>query len=227
MRLSNVVLTGPDVGSRLSSVEVAQGSLVNGRERVLVNASNTNGQLGSGVSGAIRRACGVGFQEHILAALHARFGGNMVPGEVLVTEAGAHPTAKWVAHVAVMDYREGIHGGSFPDVQRIRDACTRLWVALEQLEEADLSVAMVALGAGTGGLSLRESVELACSTLSEHLKTREHSRLGRVVFYGYNLPEYIATVDIVSRYFALPEGSVSREVLDFVERSREQERQGR
>ncbi|MFY2562866.1 macro domain-containing protein [Corallococcus terminator] len=228
MRLSNVVLKSPDVGSRLSSVEVMQGSLVNGRERVLVNASNTNGQLGSGVSGAIRRACGgAGFQEHILTALNARFGGPMAPGEVLVTEAGAHPTAKWVAHVAVMDYREGIHGGSFPDTQRIREACARLWEALEQLDEADLSVAMVALGAGTGGLSLRESVELACSTLGEHLRAREHSRLGRVVFYGYNLPEYIATVDVVSRHFELPEGSVSREVLDFVERGREQERRGR
>ncbi|NTX63668.1 macro domain-containing protein [Myxococcus sp. CA051A] len=227
MRLSNVVLKSPDVGSRLSSVEVVQGSLVSGRERVLVNASNTNGQLGSGVSGAIRRACGEGFQEHILAALNARFGGPMAPGEVLVTEAGAHPTAKWVAHVAVMDYREGIHGGSFPDSQRIRAACVKLWETLEQLDEVDLSVAMVALGAGTGGLSLRESVDLACSTLSEHLSAREGSRLGRLVFYGYNLPEYIATVDIVSRYFALPEGSVSREVLDFVERCREQEQRGR
>ncbi|WP_338864755.1 hypothetical protein [Myxococcus stipitatus] len=47
------------------------------------------------------------------------------------------------------------------------------------------------------------------------------------MFYGYSLPEYAATVEVVSRYFALPEGSVPREVLEFVERCREQERQGK
>ena len=37
------------------TIEVVQGSLTDGDERVLVNASNTNAMLGSGVSGAIRR----------------------------------------------------------------------------------------------------------------------------------------------------------------------------
>lgn len=215
------------MGSRLSLVEVAQGSLVEGDARVLVNASNTNVQLGSGVSGAIRRACGPGFQEHLVEALRARFGGPMAPGEVLVTDAGTHPTAKWVAHVAVMDYREGMHGGSFPDLARVRASCVKLWDALEHLEDTKLSVAMVALGTGTGGLGLRDSVEMACATLTEHLRTREHSRMDRVVFYGYSLPEYAATVDVVSRFFELPEGSVPREVTEFVERCREQERQGK
>ncbi|WXH31936.1 hypothetical protein WA016_05916 [Myxococcus stipitatus] len=63
--------------------------------------------------------------------------------------------------------------------------------------------------------------------VTEHLRAREHPRLDRVVFYGYSLPEYAATVEVVSRYFALPEGSVPREVLEFVERCREQERQGK
>ncbi|QSQ14154.1 macro domain-containing protein [Myxococcus landrumensis] len=215
------------MSASLSVVEVAQGNLAEGDARVLVNASNTNVQLGSGVSGAIRRACGPGFQERIVTAMRERFGGPMAPGEVLVTDAGTHPTAKWVAHVAVMDYREGMHGGSFPDLARVQSSCAKLWEALELIEDTNLSVAMVALGTGTGGLGLRDSVEVACVTLTEHLRARAHTRLDRVVFYGYSLPEYAATVEVVSRFFALPEGSVPQEVLEFVARGREQERHGK
>jgi O-acetyl-ADP-ribose deacetylase (regulator of RNase III) len=38
-------------------VLVTQGSLTEGTETLLVNASNTNARLGSGVSGAIGAAC--------------------------------------------------------------------------------------------------------------------------------------------------------------------------
>src|SRR5206468_3941367 len=135
-------------------VQVRQGSLTDGDETVLVNASNTNGQLGTGVSAAIRAACGNGFQEKIVAALQARFGGPMEPGEVLVTDAGTHPRARHVAHVAVMDYREGFTGSSYPAVELIRGACVKLWRTLEAVDGGPHSVAMVALGAGTGGLGV-------------------------------------------------------------------------
>ena len=84
---------------------IKEGSLTDGDESVLVNASNTNAQLGTGVSAAIRQACGKGYQEKIFAALEEKFHGPMKPGEVLLTDAGTHPRAAWVAHVAVMDYR--------------------------------------------------------------------------------------------------------------------------
>ena len=62
-RLVNAILP------KMPTFLVVHGSLTDGAETVLVNASNTNCELGSGVSGAIRRACGLGYQEHIMAAL--------------------------------------------------------------------------------------------------------------------------------------------------------------
>jgi O-acetyl-ADP-ribose deacetylase (regulator of RNase III) len=201
----------------MPSFRVVHGSLTEGSEQVLVNASNTNCQLGSGVSGAIRRACGPGYQEHIVAALHARFGGPMPPGEVLLTDAGSHPNARYVAHVAVMDYRQGFHGGSFPSLSLIRKACARLWQAMEALRPPDpLSLAMVALGGGTGGLGARQPTEVACDTLAEHLGRHPETVLGRVVFYAYELPAYLAMVEVVSSRFPLEPGSVPADVQEYI-----------
>lgn len=198
---------------------VVHGSLTDGKESVLVNASNTDCQLGSGVSGAIRRACGPGYQEHIVEALRARFGGSMPPGEVLITDAGSHPHAHYVAHVAIMDYRHGFGADSFPSLSLIRQACGRLWQEVEGLRSATpLSVAMVALGGGTGRLGVRQPTEVACQSLTEHLNHHRDTAIGRLVFYGYELPEYLAMVEVVGAHFPLEPGSVPEQVQDYLKR---------
>lgn len=181
-------------------IAVVQGSLTDGTETVLVNASNTNVMLGSGVSGAIRQACGAGYQAHIAKALAERFKGPMTPGDVLVTDAGAHPTAKWVAHIAVMDYRQGMTGSSFPTLAVIHNGCTKLWPAIEELGE-DVTVAMVALGAGTGQLGVREPTRVACETLSRHIDTHPASHIKGVTFYGFMLHEHMAIAEVVKTTF--------------------------
>lgn len=183
-------------------VEFVQGSLTDGRELVLVNASNTNARLGSGVSGAIRRACGLHFQAEILEALQSRFGGPMPPGEVLLTTAGSHRTAKWVAHVAVMDYRKGMSPQSFPTLDTIRQGCARLWEVLETVPGAEpLSVAMVAVGAGTGDLSVAESTRVAAETLKAHGQLFSSSRIGRVRFYGFLAHELVPMVKALAHEY--------------------------
>lgn len=167
-------------------IEFAQGSLTDGSESVLVNASNTNATLGSGVSGAIRKACGPQLQGELTKALEATFRGPMEPGQVLVTNAGTHPRAKWIAHVAVMDYRQGMGPQSYPSLETVKHGCERLWDALEKVPGQErLSVAMVALGAGTGDLGVAEPTRLAAETLKAHCARTPESRIERVRFYGY------------------------------------------
>ena len=126
-------------------VQLHRGSLTDGHESVLVNASNTNCKLGTGVSGALSRSCGPRFQEQISLELTRKYGGPMKPGQVLVTHAGKHPRARWVAHVAVMDYREGFSGASFPSQGTIRTGCESLWDAVGTIVgTGPLSVAVVA-----------------------------------------------------------------------------------
>lgn len=182
------------------SIEVRQGNVTDADVDVLVNASNTLGRLGSGVSNAIRIACGAGFQESILRALRPR-GGALQPGDVLLTHAGTHPRAKFVLHVAVMDYREGARQ-SFPDEARIRRGSAGVWRAVEeQLPPGSWSIGMVALGAGTGGLGERLPTAITCASLQEHLAGRTSTKIGRVVFHGYSMPEYANVLDVVRASF--------------------------
>jgi O-acetyl-ADP-ribose deacetylase (regulator of RNase III) len=180
-------------------IEVRQGSVTDADVDVLVNASNTLGRLGAGVSAAIRAACGAGFQDVIDAALRAR-GGATEPGAVWLTHAGTHPRARFVAHVAVMDYRGGHIAGQLPDASRVQRASRALWQVLETLPQP-VSVGMVALGAGTGRLGERLPTELACKTLRAHLASCSTTKIERVVFHGYTVGEYANVADVVAQHF--------------------------
>jgi O-acetyl-ADP-ribose deacetylase (regulator of RNase III) len=193
-------------------VRVAQGSLTDGDETLLVNASNTNVALGAGVSAAIRAACGPGYQEHIAQALRETYGGPMEPGQVLLTDAGAHPRARWVAHVAVMDYREGFRASSFPTLEVIRTCCTNLVAGIDALPEP-VTVAMVALGAGTGQLGVRDPTRIACEAFAAYAKERgAASNVAGVTFYGYSLVEYAAMADVVCGVFPEVEATIPADV---------------
>lgn len=195
-------------------VSLHRGSLTDGHESVLVNASNTNCKLGTGVSGALSRSCGPRFQEQISLELTRKYGGPMKPGQVLVTHAGKHPRARWVAHVAVMDYREGFSGASFPSQETIRTGCESLWDAVETIVgTGKLSVAMVALGGGTGNLGVREPIRIAGETLKAHVAIHTNSRIEKVVFYGFMDHEYLAMAEVLLTMFPEIEQSLPKDVL--------------
>lgn len=197
-------------------VRVAQGSLTEGSQDVLINAGNTNMELGSGVSGAIRQACGAGYQDYLHEQLQIQCGGPLEPGAVLITGAGTHPNARYVAHAAIMDYRQGFTGSSYPSLELVEQSYARIWNALADLGEDGLSVAIVALGAGTGQLGARAPMEKACETLRTFLDGPRASAIGDLCFYGYSLIEYIATVEAVSRYFSVPPETLEPEVLAYM-----------
>ncbi|MBN1960244.1 MAG: macro domain-containing protein [Deltaproteobacteria bacterium] len=180
-------------------IKVQQGDLTQGDSLVLVNASNTNGILGAGVSAAISRTCGKELQTTITNALTKKFVGPMQPGDILITDAGKHPKAQFVAHVAVMDYRQGFNVDPFPTVQTIKLCCQNLWQTLEQLQADKITVAMVALGASTGQLGVRFPTEIACETLKAHLNSNTQSKIGEVTFYGYQPHEYTIMLEIISK----------------------------
>lgn len=186
-------------------------SLTDGPETVLVNASNTTVYLGSGVSAAIRRACGFGYQDHIQEALARVHGESMEPGMVLMTDAGTHPTARHVAHIAVMDYRDRSES-SFPTLEIVRLGCQNLWPAVADLPGGPHSVAMVALGAGVGNLGVTEPTRIACHTLKAHLAARPLS-IRAVAFYAIDLVELLAAARVVVAEFPEVRARLSDELL--------------
>ncbi len=200
-------------------VGLTRGSLTDGHEAVLVNASNTNCALGTGVSGAISRSCGPRFAQQVNLELQRKHAGPMRPGQVLMTHAGAHPRARWVAHVAVMDYREGFSGKSFPTLDTIRTGCESLWDAIEAVPgDGPLSVAMVALGGGTGSLGVREPIDIAAQTLKAHAAIHKTTRISQVVFYGYLEQEYFAMAEVLLRHYPELEARLPRDVVEFLSR---------
>lgn len=183
-------------------IEVMHGDIAAADADVLVNASNTGAWLGSGVSAAIARSCGAGFQDHIRRELVERFKGDMEPGEAFITDAGTHPRAKWIAHVAVMDYRDGHEDDAKPTLERIERGTRRMLDLLEELPAASLSLAMVALGRGTGGLGLRDSVRISARALRDHLAVRS-AKIAKVLFVGWSFPDYANMLDEVRQFFPI------------------------
>ncbi|MEQ8894458.1 MAG: macro domain-containing protein, partial [Sandaracinaceae bacterium] len=81
----------------------------------IVNASNPHVGLGSGVSGAIRAACGgAAFQTEVRRAWEDAFDEPLEAGDCLVTGAGTARAFRWVLHVPAVDYtaRDPETGGS-------------------------------------------------------------------------------------------------------------------
>jgi O-acetyl-ADP-ribose deacetylase (regulator of RNase III) len=191
-------------------IELRQGSVTDADVDVLVNASNTLLQLGSGVSGAIRIACGRGYQA-FLDQVCAEAGGGLEPGAVVVTHAGSHPRARWIAHLAVMDYRPNAELRG-PDEARLRRGTLELMDALAGIPEQGISVGMVALGAGTGNLGVRLPTTIACELLRE----RAPENVKRVVFHGFTLVEHLNVLDVVRRYFPVDLSRESEDVREYL-----------
>jgi O-acetyl-ADP-ribose deacetylase (regulator of RNase III) len=195
-----------------SPIEVAvwHGSIGDADVDVLVNASNTILKLGSGVSYAIGQSCGPGFQGVLDALLRDRYRGGLEPGAVVMTDAHQHLRAKDVAHVAVMDYREGAHIVSRPDADRLRRGYDALFAAIAASPDGPHSVAVVALGAGTGGFGLRQSVGLACERLAHHLETA--GGISQVLFVAYDALECANTFEAVKEHFDVDPSTLSADV---------------
>lgn len=140
----------------------------------IVNSSNPELGLGSGVSGAIRDACGgAEFQIEVRHAWEEEFDEPLQPDDCLVTSAGTATAFRWVLHVPSVDYRRrDPETGSSSGPSRV-EACTRaaLRESVRLANEHDLIgrfvLAIPLLGAGHGGLGEVQSIASMMNAASE------------------------------------------------------------
>ena len=141
----------------------------------VVNASNPQVALGSGVSAAIRAACGgAAYQAELYEALEEQFGQELGPGDCLVTGAGTSTAFRWVLHVPAVDYghRDPETGGS-TGPSRIRACTTAALEGARELgrsEKRPVSLAIPLLGAGAGGLGPVPSAEAVLGAVRTFLE---------------------------------------------------------
>ena len=161
------------------NVHVHTGSITDAAigAHAVVNASNPAVALGSGVSAAIREACGgTAFQKEVRARLEGEFDAELEPEDCLVTSAGTCTAFRWVLHVPAVNYRvrDTETGGSTGPRRVATCMSAALSEARSLAAENDLTgrfvLAAPLLGAGHGGLGAVTSLDAMLSGAQQHLK---------------------------------------------------------
>jgi len=155
----------------------------------IVNASNTRLQLGSGVSSAFRKVCGVVIQVEMLEK-YKSLQQKLHKGDVIATSSGKATNFKYALHAAVMDYNTGVRNtDKLPTLDSIHTILQNIepylkWYADNHNNEP-MKLVLPLMGCGVGSLNTKEVLEIYKSFFS-----REVSHQCEVVVYGYSVENY-------------------------------------
>jgi len=153
------------------SIEI--GDISSAKTHAVVNAANTQLWMGSGVAGAIKKRGGDIIEKEALAQAPVRPGGTALT-------TGGNLYAYYVIHVATME-----PGG--PATERAVHSGTMGALALAKDNDID-SVAFPALGAGVGGLEVRDCMRVMLTAIGNWLK--ENSQPAEVVIVLFDEDSY-------------------------------------
>ena len=153
----------------------------------IVNAANSSLLGGGGVDGAIHRAGG----PEILAdckKIVAKIG-SLPAGKAVIT-TGGNLGARHVIHTVGPIYRDGRHG----EPEKLA-SCYRESIRLAEQYRLE-SLSFPAISTGAYGYPVSEAAPIAISTTIEALKTAEHVRVVRLVFFDTDtLRQYISAAE--------------------------------
>ncbi|MBI1955274.1 MAG: macro domain-containing protein [Acidobacteria bacterium] len=152
-------------------IEIIQGDITEAAVEAIVNAANTDLQLGGGVAGAIRRKGGPWIQEH------CNWVGRIPLGEAATTEGGSLK-AKWVIHAASMEL------GGQTTAENLEAATRNSLLRAEQKKIR--SIAFPAIGTGIAGFDTKRCAEIMLRVVADYLKGK--TSLEWVVFVLYDEP---------------------------------------
>jgi len=169
---------------------VKQGNLLNERNATfIVNASNTTLVLGSGVSAAFRKKCGIQLQQEMFDKLQS-LDQKLQKGDVIATSAGTATNFKYALHAELMDYNQGINGkAKLPNIDTINLILNNIeaylqWYSDNHKEET-MKLVLPLMGCGVGGLNAKEVLGAYKSFF-----TKERSFDCEVVIYGHSTEDY-------------------------------------
>ena len=163
-------------------VVIKKGDIFNEKEAdFIVNPSNTELILGSGVSGAFRRVCGSLLQKEM-----RRFA-PIKQAEVAITDCPGHPEYKKALHAAVMDYTSKNPAPSFEVIKK----------SLQNIEKiikshSPCKVVLPLMGVGVGGLDKGKVIKIYKDFFSRNVNFDCD-----VVIYGYRDEDF----NLLKKYF--------------------------
>jgi len=170
------------------SIVVKQGNLLNEEADFIVNASNTKLILGSGVSLAFKRCCGIELQKEMNSILKS-MDSDLVQGDVVATSSGGTNTFTYALHVAIMNYNKGVkYTEKNPTIDVIEKALKNIenylfWYAKNKSNTIKLVLPL--MGCGVGGLDKANVIKLY-----KNFFTKQVNINCEVVIYGYSIEDY-------------------------------------
>jgi O-acetyl-ADP-ribose deacetylase len=154
-----------------SKVTLQQGDITEAAVDAVVNAANTQLQLGAGVAGAIRRKGGPSIQQACDAF------GPVPLGEAALT-GGGQLKAHYVIHAASM------HLGGLTNEDSLRNSTIN---SLKRAEEKRLtSIAFPAIGTGIAGFPMTRCAQIMLEEVRTHLQGM--TTLQQVLFVLFDEP---------------------------------------
>jgi O-acetyl-ADP-ribose deacetylase (regulator of RNase III) len=153
----------------MGRITLIEGDITEQEVDAIVNAANSALLLGTGVAGAIRAKGGPTIQQE--CDEH----GPVAVGDAAVTRAGDLP-ARMVIHAA------GMPAGGQADEKSVRSSVRRSFELAR--EHGCASVAVPAVGAGVGGLSLQRCAEISIEEARAQLATTSGLEEIRFVLFG-------------------------------------------
>lgn len=153
-----------------SKVTLQQGDITAARVDAIVNAANTQLQLGAGVAGAIRRKGGLAIQQECDTL------GPVSLGEAAITGGGQLP-ARYVIHAASM------HLGGLTNEDSLRNSTIN---SLKRAEEKQCTfIAFPAIGTGIAGFPMTRCAQIMLEEVRNHVQGA--TTLQRVLFVLFDV----------------------------------------
>lgn len=160
----------------MTRIVLKEGDITEESVDAIVNAANSSLILGSGVAGAIREKGGPTIQAECEAH------GPVEVGGAALTGAGSLE-ARWVIHAA------GMRIGGQVSEESLRSTLRATLTLAE--DQGCRSLALPAIGAGVGGLSLQTCAEISLAEVRAHIEARaDASSLEEVRFVLLGEPAY-------------------------------------
>jgi len=178
------------------TLTVKQGNLLNEEDATfIVNASNTKLSLGSGVSMAFKRHCGIELQTEMTNKLNET--GGLKKGDVIATSSAKANNFIYALHVAVMDYNQGVRGeNKLPIIKDIENALLNIEAYLQWYQDKNttktMKLVLPLMGCGVGGLDKIEVINVY-----KRFFTKEVLLECEVVIYGYDVEDYTLIKNII------------------------------
>ncbi|WP_373035963.1 macro domain-containing protein [Sulfurimonas sp.] len=148
------------------SFKIKFGNLVKEKATFIVNASNTELTLGSGVSHAFSEQCGGASYQKELYEIKKNVG-NIAQGDVVISGPGSATNFRYALHVAVMNYSDNSKPAN-PTYMQIQNALeSMLSIIKSKVQNESIqnpSVVIPLLGCGVGGLK-KEKVFLMIKSI--------------------------------------------------------------